>query len=67
MQLQQQLRSELKAQEQREHQQGLMLEQLLSAKKEHILSRFMSHSAGTHPFRRVEVSRSAPQTRLTDY
>ncbi|XP_014265185.3 cilia- and flagella-associated protein 53 [Maylandia zebra] len=67
MQQQQQLHSELKAQEQREHQQGLLLEQLLSTKKEHILSRFMSHSAGTHPFRRVEVSRSAPQTRLTDY
>uniref|UniRef100_A0A3Q0SMA5 Cilia- and flagella-associated protein 53 n=1 Tax=Amphilophus citrinellus TaxID=61819 RepID=A0A3Q0SMA5_AMPCI len=62
MQEQQQLRSELKAQDLQEHRHGLILEQLLSAKKEQILSRFTSLSVGPHPFRREGGSSSLEQS-----
>uniref|UniRef100_A0A3Q3JGI3 Trichohyalin-plectin-homology domain-containing protein n=1 Tax=Monopterus albus TaxID=43700 RepID=A0A3Q3JGI3_MONAL len=61
----QQLRSEDRAQAQREIQQGLILQQLYDQKKDEILSRPTSHTVAPHPFRRAQGSRSAPQHRLT--
>lgn len=62
---QQQLRREERAEAEREHQRGLILQQLYEQKKDEILSRPTSHTTTPHPFRRAEGSRSAPQQRLS--
>ncbi|XP_044029482.1 cilia- and flagella-associated protein 53 [Siniperca chuatsi] len=65
MKQQQQLRCEERAQAEREHQQGLVLQERFNHKKEEILSRPASHTTAPHPFRRAEGSSSASRHRLT--
>ncbi|XP_054468982.1 cilia- and flagella-associated protein 53 [Anoplopoma fimbria] len=65
MKQQQQLRLEQRAQAEKEHQQGLILQDLYDQRKEELLSRPTSHTTATHPFRRAEGSASASRLRLT--
>ncbi|XP_049459693.1 cilia- and flagella-associated protein 53 [Epinephelus fuscoguttatus] len=58
--------SEQRAQEEREQQQGVILQQLYEQRKDHILSRPTSHASAPHPFRRTEgCTRSASRQRHT--
>lgn len=59
MKQQQQLRSEQRAHEEREYQQGLMEQELYIRRKDEILSKDTSHTITQHPFRRADVSRTA--------
>uniref|UniRef100_UPI003AAA810B cilia- and flagella-associated protein 53 n=1 Tax=Centroberyx gerrardi TaxID=166262 RepID=UPI003AAA810B len=62
---QQQLRSEEKAQAEREHRQGLAVQEEYEKKKQDILSRPGSHTTAVHPFRRTEGSRSSARRQLS--
>ncbi|XP_034751700.1 cilia- and flagella-associated protein 53-like [Etheostoma cragini] len=59
----QRLQLQQRAQEEREHQQGLVQQLEYQRKKDHFLSRPASHTPGTavHPFRQADRSRSAPR------
>ncbi|XP_034402791.1 cilia- and flagella-associated protein 53 isoform X5 [Cyclopterus lumpus] len=65
VQQQQQLRAQQRVQAQKEHQQGLILQDLYDQRKDQILSRPTSHSTAPHPFRRGGGTGSASRHHLT--